>query len=37
MLFYTVLGASALAVVVAGAMGLLQEPELRMLMLTYLH
>ncbi|HZR97723.1 MAG TPA: hypothetical protein VFE37_03390 [Chloroflexota bacterium] len=36
MLFYAVLGASALAVVLAGAMVCLQEPQVRALVLTYL-
>jgi hypothetical protein len=37
LIFYAVLGASALAVVVAGAMVCLQEPQVRALVFTYLH
>jgi hypothetical protein len=36
-IFYVALAASALAVIVAGVMVCVQEPQVRALVLTYLH
>jgi hypothetical protein len=37
LIFYVVLGVSALAVVLAGALALLQEPQFQTLVLAHLH